>query len=157
MFVFVVFFCPAYFRFLLFYVTHLPRSIVVLTLCCMTFGGRSLQATWKATRLVWQDRCSIVLTQLASTSSDTNVYEPLGNNRYIRRERSKQDITFSPQCKNVHCICERRKSQPGIFHWLRRLPRERMIPGSNPACAESHASDLKNGHSSGYPAMHLAL
>ena len=45
---------------------------------------------------------------------------------------------------------------------VRRPPQERKIPGSNPACAgifsgSSHTSDLKNWHSSGYPARRLAL
>ena len=45
---------------------------------------------------------------------------------------------------------------------VRRPPRERKIPGSNPACAGifsglSHTSDFKNWHSSGYPARRLAL
>ena len=45
---------------------------------------------------------------------------------------------------------------------MRRPPRERKIPGSNPVCAgiflrvESYQW-LKNWHSSGYPARHLAL
>ena len=45
--------------------------------------------------------------------------------------------------------------------WLRRLPQEQKIPGSNPAWAgifpgSSHTSDLKNWHSSSYPARRLA-
>ena len=49
-----------------------------------------------------------------------------------------------------------------LAEWLRRPPRERKIPGSNPACAgifsgSSHTSDLKKWHSSGYPARRLAL
>ena len=45
---------------------------------------------------------------------------------------------------------------------VRRLPRERKVPGSNPAYAgifsgSSHISDLKHWHSTGYPARRLAL
>ena len=44
---------------------------------------------------------------------------------------------------------------------VRRPPRERKIPGSNPACdgiflGSSHTSDFKKWHSSGYPARRLA-
>ena len=45
---------------------------------------------------------------------------------------------------------------------VRRPPRERKVRGLNPACGRifsgsSHTSDLKNWHSSGYPARCLAL
>ena len=45
---------------------------------------------------------------------------------------------------------------------VRRPPRERKIPGSNPACAgifsgSSHTSDLNIGTPVGYPARRLAL
>ena len=63
----------------------------------------------------------------------------------------KQDLCMS-----------RRDLTASLAYWLRRAPRERKIPGSSPACAgifqeSSHTSDLKNWHSSGYPARRLAL
>ena len=58
--------------------------------------------------------------------------------------------------KNDTCIYPRTKgnavvvSTTSLAKWLRRPPRERKTPGSNPACAEifqgsSHASDFKIG------------
>ena len=49
-----------------------------------------------------------------------------------------------------------------LAYWLRCPPRERKIPGSNPACAEIFSvvesyQWLKNWHSTGYPARRLAL
>ena len=55
------------------------------------------------------------------------------------------------------CTCQITAS---LALWLRRPPRERKVPGSNPACAGIFSGSyqwLKNWHSSGYPAERLAL
>ena len=62
----------------------------------------------------------------------------------------------------VVVVCEFLTLTASLAWWLRRPPRERKIPGSNPACTgiffgvESYQS-LKIGHFGGYPARRLAL
>ena len=55
-----------------------------------------------------------------------------------------------------------RTQTASLASWLRHPPRERKIPGSNPACdgifsGSSHTKDFKIGTPSGYPARRLAL
>ena len=75
----------------------------------------------------------------------------------------KAAVSFVCSPSKVSCfLCLSASSTASLAWWLRRPPRERKIPGSNPAChgiffgVESFQW-LQNWHSSGYPARRLAL
>ena len=55
------------------------------------------------------------------------------------------------------CVLDWGEYTASLAEWLRRPPRERKIPASNPACAEIFPGSSHTSDSSGYSVRRLAL